>query len=321
MAQDLRGARSSSWRPTPGPLGVAHQRPAAGSDAKARGGDAGPDTGRFEKAARLSVRRNGQPEKGRSRLKADNMTANNSTVPCAAHFTLQGKGGVVKSLVAAIIAQYFQSIGAAPTCIDTDPVNQTLVNYKALNASHLPLMAENSSRVDERKFDSLMEQLLSKDGVFVVDNGSASFIPLSNYLLENDALRVLRNAGCDVFIHVIITGGQALLETLEGFRALATASSSQNIIVWLNEYFGPIELDGKTFVEMKVYKEHASKVRGTVRIQERNADTFGKDIQMLAKNKLTFEEALASPDWQIMAPQRIRAIQRDLFDQLDAVRF
>jgi len=158
-------------------------------------------------------------------VRADNVTANSSTAPCAAHFTLQGKGGVGKSLVAAIIAQYFKSIGAAPTCIDTDPVNQTLVNYKALNASHLPLMAENSSRVDERKFDDLMEQLLSKDGVFVVDNGSASFIPLSNYLLENDALRVLRDAGCNVFIHMIITGGQALLETLDGFRALAAASS------------------------------------------------------------------------------------------------
>ncbi len=152
------------------------------------------------------------------------MAANSSTVPCSVHFTLQGKGGVGKSLVAAIIAQYFKSIGPAPTCIDTDPVNQTLVNYKALNAAHLPLMAENSSRVDERKFDDLMEQLLSKDGVFVVDNGSASFIPLSNYLLENDALRVLRDASRDVFIHVVITGGQALLETLEGFLALAAAS-------------------------------------------------------------------------------------------------
>ncbi len=95
----------------------------------------------------------------------------------------------------------------------------------------------------------------------------------------------------------------------------------KTFIVWLNEYFGPIELDGKTFVEMKVYKEHASKVRGLIRIQERNADTFGKDIQVLAKNKLTFEEALASPDWQIMARQRIRTVQRDLFEQLDAVGF
>src|SRR5882762_9623336 len=321
MEQDLRAAQSSAWRPTPGGFGTARRKPAAASGLKARAGPVGPNTGRPEEAGRLSVRRNGQPEKGRSRLRADDMTANRSTVPCGVHFTLQGKGGVGKSLVAAIIAQYFQSIGAAPTCIDTDPVNQTLVNYKALNASHLPLMAENSSRVDERKFDDLMEQLLSKDEVFVVDNGSASFIPLSNYLLENDALHLLKDAGCDVFIHVIITGGQALLETLEGFRALAAASSSQNIVVWLNEYFGPIELDGKKFVEMKVYKEHAAKVRGTIRIQERNADTFGKDIQVLAKNKLTFEEALTNPDWQIMARQRIRTVQRDLFDQLDAVRF
>jgi hypothetical protein len=46
-------------------------------------------------------------------VRADNMTADTSTVPYTVHFTLQGKGGVGKSLVAAIIAQYFKSIGAA----------------------------------------------------------------------------------------------------------------------------------------------------------------------------------------------------------------
>ena len=42
---------------------------------------------------------------------------------------------------------------------------------------------------------------------------------------------------------------------------------------------------------------------------------------MLAKNKLTFEEALTNGDWQIMARQRIRTIQRDLFEQLNTVGF
>ena len=39
----------------------------------------------------------------------------------AIHFTLQGKGGVGKSLVASILAQYFRHRGAEIHCIDTDP--------------------------------------------------------------------------------------------------------------------------------------------------------------------------------------------------------
>lgn len=47
--------------------------------------------------------------------------------PNAVHFTLQGKGGVGKSLVSALLAQYFQTVVGDVKCIDTDPVNQTLV--------------------------------------------------------------------------------------------------------------------------------------------------------------------------------------------------
>jgi hypothetical protein len=39
------------------------------------------------------------------------------------HLTLQGKGGVDKSLVASILAQYFRHHGREIHCIDSDPVN------------------------------------------------------------------------------------------------------------------------------------------------------------------------------------------------------
>ena len=41
------------------------------------------------------------------------------------HLSLQGKGGVGKSLTASILAQYFRQRGHDVQCIDTDPVNQT----------------------------------------------------------------------------------------------------------------------------------------------------------------------------------------------------
>ena len=47
------------------------------------------------------------------------------------HLSLQGKGGVGKSLIASILAQYFRDRGRDIHCIDTDPVNSTLFQYTA----------------------------------------------------------------------------------------------------------------------------------------------------------------------------------------------
>ena len=46
------------------------------------------------------------------------------------HIILQGKGGVGKSLIAAVLAQYKASKGQNPLCIDTDPVNATFNGFK-----------------------------------------------------------------------------------------------------------------------------------------------------------------------------------------------
>jgi CO dehydrogenase nickel-insertion accessory protein CooC1 len=87
------------------------------------------------------------------------------------HLSLQGKGGVGKSLVASILAQYLLQRGKTVRCIDTDPVNKTLSQYRGLPTEQLKLLREGG--VDQRGFDSLMEQLLTDESsVFVVDNGA-----------------------------------------------------------------------------------------------------------------------------------------------------
>lgn len=235
------------------------------------------------------------------------------------HFILQGKGGVGKSLIAAFIAQYFKDGGSSVYGIDTDPVNQTFTNYKALNAQHIQIM--EGSKINERNFDKLMERLLLEDGIFVIDNGASSFVPLTNYLIENNALEMLADAGRQVFIHCVVTGGQALLDTLSGFVALAEQTPNKNIVVWINEYFGPIEMEGKHFTEMKAFHDHSGKVHGIVRIAKRTSDTYGKDMELLAANKMTFSEAIASPNFVLMAKSRFKTVQKDIYSQLNESGF
>lgn len=125
------------------------------------------------------------------------------------HLTLQGKGGVGKSLVAVIIAQYLAQRGLKVQCIDTDPLNRTFAQYTALGADRIQVRDEHN-RIDQRSFDGLLERFLTEHGAtFVVDNGASTFLPLWHYLLENRALEYLQENHCKVYVHTVITGGQA----------------------------------------------------------------------------------------------------------------
>jgi hypothetical protein len=233
------------------------------------------------------------------------------------HLSLQGKGGVGKSLVASILAQYLNRKAAAVHCIDSDPINKTLSQYRSLRCEPLPLLQDGS--VDQRAFDGLMEDLLTIEGIFVVDNGASTFIPLWHYILENNVHEMLRDAGKKLYVHTVITGGQALADTLNGFGQLAESTSDRNIVVWVNEYFGRVERDGKQFLDMRVFEDNKEKVCGTVAIAKRNPDTFGRDVETMISQKLTFDEAIRDGHFTIMTKQRLRMLQRDLFEQLDRV--
>ncbi len=150
-----------------------------------------------------------------------------------------------------------------------------------------------------------------------MDNGASTFIPMWNYILENDVISVLRDSGKHLFVHCVITGGQALTDTLTGFAKLAETTPDQNIVLWVNEYFGRVERDGRPLSDLPVYREHVDKVWGSVAMPKRNRDTFGRDVEDLLRRKMTFRQAMEGGDFPIMVRQRLKVIQRELFEQLD----
>ncbi|MGH9864904.1 MAG: conjugal transfer protein TraL [Candidatus Acidiferrales bacterium] len=242
---------------------------------------------------------------------------NGETPETAIHLALQGKGGVGKSLVASILIQYFLTKGAKVHAVDTDPVNHTLAQYRQLEVQCLELLRDGG--IDQRGFDVLMERVLTESGTFVVDSGAATFIPLWFYMLENHVLESLRKAGRRLVVHSVVTGGQALADTLSGFNQVAQTSHDRNLVVWLNEYFGLVRQGGAAFAEMAVYKKNQDKVLGSVAIVKRNQDTFGRDIEEMIARKMTFDEALRDAEFSIMAKQRLKIVRDNLFEQLDAL--
>ncbi len=240
---------------------------------------------------------------------------NTNGTQASVHLVLQGKGGVGKSFVSAILAQYFRTKSAPVHCFDTDPVNATFAQYRMLEAEHMKVLRRGT--VDEKRFDLLVEKICRGDGVFIVDTGATIFVPLWNYILENEILAFFRSHGRNVFVHSVVTGGQAMHDTLNGLERLAETTSEKNVVVWLNEYFGEVSKDGKTFEEFKVAEEYAPKLIGAVAIRERNPHTYGDDVRQMLERRLTFDEAIRSADFSLVSKQRLTIVRRELFEQLD----
>lgn len=230
-------------------------------------------------------------------------------------FTLQGKGGVGKSLIAALLAQQASIGGIKPLCIDTDPVNATFTGYKAFNVEFLEIM--DGDDINQRKFDQLVERIMTGDSDrMIIDNGASSFVPLCSYLLQNDVVGLLSEAGHSIRLHSVITGGQALPDTIEGFSSLCRNIPSAPVVVWLNEYFGKAVHNGKSFEESKVYDKYKGRVEAIVTIPAVKPETFGQDMNKIMTRRLTFDEAVASPDFTIMERQRLKMMQRTLFSNM-----
>ena len=232
------------------------------------------------------------------------------------HIILQGKGGVGKSFIASTLAQYKESQAHKPLCIDTDPVNATFYGYKGLDVKQLKIM--EADEINPRSFDALVEMIASATDDVIIDNGASSFVPLSHFLISNQVPALLAEMGHELVVHTVITGGQALIDTVSGFSQIVSQFPSEALfVVWLNPYWGPIEHDGKSFEQMKAYTANKGRVSAIIQIPALKKETYGRDLSEMLQERLTFDEALALSSLTIMTRQRLKIIKDQLFGQLD----
>lgn len=112
-----------------------------------------------------------------------------------------------------------------------------------------------------------------------------------------------------------------LNDTLLGLKTLAESATDRNLVVWINEYFGPVAGDGKTFNQMQVCLENQDKVLTAIGIPQRSSDTFGQTIRRMREKKLTFEEAIISADFYLVDKSRLYRVKTELFAQLEQAPF
>lgn len=237
------------------------------------------------------------------------------------HMILQGKGGVGKSLVAVLMAQYVQNKGGSVICADTDPVNRTFSKYSSLDVAPIEI-AENGNIIT-KKFDPLMEMIVSTESDFVIDNGAATFMPLTKYLVENDIYQVMAEHGKKVYIHSVLVGGQGQSDTYDGLAALlGKVDKFAKVVIWENEFWGKIDFDGHPITASKLYKDadKAGKIAGIVNVVNRSqSDTFVDDMKQMTGKNMTLADVMASPDFNFIAKNRLKKVVGEVFAELDKV--
>jgi hypothetical protein len=228
------------------------------------------------------------------------------------HCIVGNKGGVGKSLAASWLIQYGFEQGWNVLPIECDQGNRTLSRYERLRTERLELL-DPEHQIDRRRFDALIETLVNDaEPCVVMDNGQASFTPLTRYMSECLAFDMLRDARRDCFVHIVLAGGQLGASTLAGLRhTCKILSADAKLVVWHNEHFGPID--------------HAEYQRAIEDVQTRVLEPvqlirwskpFEDDVQDMLKEFLTFEEALASAGFGLMSRQRLKLVREQVFGSL-----
>ena len=236
------------------------------------------------------------------------------------HAVMQGKGGVGKTYIASLLAQYLVEQGEPVVCLDTDMVNATFRDLKALKVEPVDLFKPDSDEIDVNAMDGMVQRFVTEDSNFVVDNGATSFVPLSRYFVQDGIADTLESAGRKLVIHAVIAGGQELMQTGKGFDSIARQfPPSADIVLWLNEHHGTIGTADAAFEMTPLYQEHKSRLLGIVRLSRLHQQTFGANVADMLARSMTFAEADASPDFFLVAKQRLRQVKRPIFDQLALV--
>lgn len=235
----------------------------------------------------------------------------------------QGKGGVGKSYVAVLVAQYLKEKGANLICADTDPVNSTFTKYTSLKVALLPIV--EGGNILQAKFDPLMISVLENAGAFVIDNGAATFLPLMHYAKSNGLYSAVRESGKNVYIHTVLFGGSAKEDTYNGLMELIeNVGDDAKIVVWENEREGKIDFDGVSIRDDRKFKEavKAGKIGGIVNIADRrHDDTFTAAVKKMHERSMTLADVNASPDFNFFEKRRLGIVVNEIFAGLDQVNW
>lgn len=242
---------------------------------------------------------------------------------------LTKKGGVGKSLVCAVLSNYFLDRGQRTLSLDLDANQPTFSRYKGLNVERVEVT--RNGKVDSRLFDRATETIYGPDAAHgvartdidqvVIDSGAGSYLPFVHFLWREGILEELSELGYQHTMHVVLAGGQALQDCAASLNELATHfGADSKIVVWLNGYFDALPWPTiQAFYESELYGSYSHLIDGVVQMPDLDPETEGPAFAQFSKMNLTFTQATQSGDLSYRDSKRLIRIRASYYQQLDAI--
>jgi len=235
------------------------------------------------------------------------------------NMTLGTKGGIGKSFVAALLAQYLTDnvLAKPPICIDLDYVTQTFANYRGLDVQYIDL--ETDGDIEKRKFDIFVYRIAdaADDDVFVIDCGGNTYKALMNYMTVNNVFNMLLGMGNEIILHIPIMGGQELDDTMGALREIVgDTPAAVSVSVWINQYHGVVESGGKSFEQSESYAETKSRIRSITYIPKWRED-MQQDVSEMLKERVTFDVSQEMDRFMLMEKWRLAIAKRYLYQAIE----
>ena len=238
-----------------------------------------------------------------------------------AHIVAAKKGGIGKTLSAAILTQYLRQIGIPVEAVDADPQAPKLSLIKALNAPLLPLIEHGE--IKQSAFDPTFSHIVKSQNATLIDTGSGAFLPILKYMRDNQLFDLLKQVNKQLFFHVIVISGPEKLNTAEGAAELLekTKGSGAKVVIWQNERNGIPQFEGKSMETTDWYQENINQIAGIVKIRDYNNSAFAADFLTMMEDNLTYQEIMdgKSKSFDFMRQNRINRIFTDVYSELDKI--
>ena len=110
-----------------------------------------------------------------------------------------------------------------------------------------------------------------------------------------------------------------MLDTLHGAAQLVKQMDAARFVIWLNPFWGPVADNGRTFEQMNLYEAIKKRIETIVSLPSFTDELFPQDIASMLKSRLTFKEAIESPDHSLMSRHRLKVAQREFYSRLDSL--
>jgi hypothetical protein len=138
-----------------------------------------------------------------------------------------------------------------------------------------------------------------------------SFVTLVHYVVTNEVPSILSQGGHQLVVHTVVAGGQALVDTLHGAGGRGSLSGSTHFGTGCSRC-----KNVRTDEDVSGHQKADRNGRKPAGVHRR---TISQDIALMLNSRLTFKEAIQSPDQSLMSRHRLKVAQRELCSRLESL--